>query len=509
MQGLVLVISVIASLIIGSVAGYLTRKSIAKRQVDSSEAKAEKMLSDAKLSAKEILLEAKDNASKAMEEVKAQEKQQQDQMDRFEQRLEKREKELDQKSGELEQGKNDLRKKAELVKQAELNTEKLTKERMQKLQEVAALSREDAKSILMEEVEKEYKEDILKRIMEIEEEGKKQLEARAKDIMTTAMQRFASGHAVETTTTSLTIPNEEVKGKIIGKEGRNIKSLEHLTGVEIVVDDTPNSISISGFDPIRRYTAKFALERLITDGRIHPAKIEETVEKVRLELAEKIKEAGEAAMYDAGIVGVHPKLVQLLGRLRFRTSYGQNALMHSLEVAHLAGGIAAEVGANVALAKKAGLFHDIGKAIDHEVEGTHVEIGRMVLKKFNMPEDVIKAMQSHHEDYPFESAESVIVYVADALSASRPGARKDTLENYLQRLEELEKVATDFEGVEKAYAIQAGRELRVIVSPKNIDDLMARKLAKAIADRIQEELKYPGEIKVTLIREMRVIEYAK
>lgn len=509
MQGEITLVIGIISLAIGAILGYLARQTIAKRQVGSAESKAEKVLNDARISAKEIVLEAKDNAAKTMEEAKEQERERQNQIIRFEQRLEKREKEVDQKEEGLEQSKKDLQEKVKKVKQIEAHMEELEKQKELKLQEVAALTKDDAKTLLLEEVEKEYKEDILKRITSLEEEGKIELEAKAKDIMSYAMQRYASGHAADTTTTSLAIPNEEVKGKIIGKEGRNIKTLEHLTGVEIVVDETPNAIVISAFDPIRRYVAKFSLERLIADGRIHPAKIEEVVEKVKLELASKIKEAGEAAIYDVGITGVNPKLVQLIGRLRFRTSYGQNALLHSLEVAHLAGSIAAEIGADVILAKKAGLFHDIGKAIDHEVQGTHVEIGKMLLKKFDISEEIIKAMQSHHEDYPFESTEAVIIHVADALSASRPGARKDTLENYLQRLEDLEAIATELEGVEKAYAIQAGRELRVFVSPSAVDDLGAKKLAKNVADRIEEELKYPGEIKVTVIRETRAVEYAK
>lgn len=509
MQWLFYFLAAAFSLAIGFAAGYLARKVIAKKQVNSTEAKIEKMLSDARISAKESLLEVKDRAAKILEEAKQQEKERQNQISRFEQRLERREKELDQKEGEISQSKKDLQEKIKRVKQLEANAENLEKQKVEKLQEISNLTKDDAKAILLEEIEKEYKEDILKRVAGLEEEGKNELEARARDIMSTAMQRYASGHAADTTTTSLPIPNEEVKGKIIGKEGRNIKALEHLTGVEIVVDETPNSIVISAFDPIRRYTAKFSLERLIADGRIHPAKIEEVVEKVKLELASKIREAGEAAVYDVGIAGLNSKLIQLIGRLRFRTSYGQNALLHSLEVAHLAGSIAAELGADVNIAKKAGLLHDIGKAIDHEVQGTHIEIGKMVLKKFDIPEEIIKAMQSHHEDYPFETTEAVIIHVADALSASRPGARKDTLENYLQRLEDLEAVATELDGVEKAYAIQAGRELRVFVSPAKLDDLGAKKLAKTVADRIEEELKYPGEIKVTVIRETRAIEYAK
>ena len=305
------------------------------------------------------------------------------------------------------------------------------------------------------------------------------------------------------------MPNDDIKGRIIGKEGRNIRTLERLTGVELIVDDTPETIIISGFDIVRRHIAKLALEKLIIDGRIQPARIEDAVLKAKEEINEKIKEAGEAAVYDAGIVGLDPKLVWLLGRLRFRTSYGQNVLMHSLEVCHLAGALSAEVGADIVVAKKGGLLHDIGKAVDHEIEGSHVDIGMRLLDKYGVSQPVIDAMKSHHEEYPYETIESRIVQAADAISASRPGARKDTVENYLQRLAELEQVASSFAGVEKAYAIQAGREVRVFVTPDKIDDYSAKKLARDIANRIQEDLKYPGEIKVTLIRETRVIEYAR
>ncbi|TRZ78302.1 ribonuclease Y [bacterium] len=505
MQGLYYILA----LVLGTVCGYFVRQIMAKRKADSAEATVDKLLTDTKLEVKEILLEAKSNAAKTLEEAKKDEKQRQDQIMRFEQRIERREKELDQKDADMDEEKKVQLKKIEKIKLVESQIEGIKVEREKKLQEMAEMTKVEAKEMLFEETEQNYKEDLLKRITDIERDGKEQFDARAKDIMALAMQRYAAGHAADTTTTSLTIPNDEVKGKIIGKEGRNIKALEHLTGVEIIVDDTPGVVVISGFDPLRRYTAKLALERLIADGRIHPAKIEEVIEKVKGEIAAKVKEAGEAAIYDIGITGVNPKLIQLIGRLRFRTSYGQNALLHSLEVAHLAGSIATELGADVEVVKWAGMFHDIGKAIDREVEGTHVEIGRTILKKFGVSETIIKAMQSHHEDYPFESLEAVIIHVADVLSASRPGARKDTLENYLKRLEELEGITAEFDGVEKAYAIQAGRELRVFVTPQKIDDLSAKKMAKSIATRIQEELKYPGEIKVTVIRETRVIEYAK
>ena len=323
------------------------------------------------------------------------------------------------------------------------------------------------------------------------------------------MQRYAASQASEGTTTTVSLPSDDIKGRIIGKEGRNIKALERLTGVELIIDDTPEAIVISGFDPVRRHVAKLSLEKLISDGRIQPARIEEAVLKAKEEVSDKIREAGEAAMYDAGIVGIDPKLVWLLGRLRYRTSFGQNVLMHSLEVCHIAGILAAELGADIVTAKKGGLFHDIGKAIDHEVEGSHVEIGRNLLKKFGVAEEVIKAMQSHHEEYPYETLESRVVQAADAISAARPGARKDTLEEYVRRLSELEDLTMKFEGVEKAYAIQAGREVRVFVTPESIDDFGAKKLARDIANRIQEELHYPGDIKVVVIRETRIVEYAR
>jgi ribonuclease Y len=327
--------------------------------------------------------------------------------------------------------------------------------------------------------------------------------------MVTALQRYASSQAAEVTTTTVTLPNDEIKGKIIGREGRNIKTLERLTGVEVIIDDTPETLIISGFDPTRRQIARMALEKLMADGRIQPARIEEMVDKAKTEIEAKIKEAGESAIYDVGIVGLDQRLVNLLGRLTFRTSFGQNVLQHSIESAHLAGMLAAELKADVIVCKKAALLHDIGKAIDHEVQGTHVEIGIRILEKFGIDKKIIDAMKSHHGDFPFESIEASIVQAAEAVSAARPGARKENLENYLKRLEELEKLATGFPGVEKVYAIQAGREIRVFVNPEKLDDLASYKLAKDIAVEIEKELKYPGEIKVTVIRETRVVEYAK
>ncbi|MBI2175120.1 MAG: ribonuclease Y [Parcubacteria group bacterium] len=339
--------------------------------------------------------------------------------------------------------------------------------------------------------------------------GREELERKARNILSTIIQRVASSTASEVTTSTVSIPSDDIKGKIIGKEGRNIRALERAAGVEVIIDDTPGAVLISSFDPVRRQIARIALENLILDGRIQPARIEETVEKAKLDVEKMMKEAGETAMYEVGVFDIDPRLLMLLGRLRFRTSYGQNVLQHSIEMAHLAGMLASELGADVQIAKKGALLHDIGKAVDHEVQGTHVEIGRRILQKFNVDTRIIQAMQSHHEEYPYETLESVIVQTVDAVSASRPGARRDSIENYLKRLEDLERIANTFDTVEKSYAIQAGREIRVFVTPEKITDVEAKTLARNIADQIERELKYPGEIKVHVIRETRVVEYAR
>ncbi len=346
-------------------------------------------------------------------------------------------------------------------------------------------------------------------LRKLEHDRRETLENKAKEIITTAVQRFGRSHVADISTTSVVLPSDEIKGKIIGKEGRNIKTLERLTGVEIIVDDTPEAITISGFEPVRREVARVALEKLIQDGRIQPARIEEKVSEAENEVKKIIKEKGEAAVYELGIFDLPPQIVQLLGRLHFRTSYGQSVLNHSIEAAYLAAMLASELGANVEIAKRGALVHDIGKAIDHEVEGTHLELGRKILQKYGVDEKIILAMESHHGDYPFASSEAYIVTAAESMSAARPGARRDSLENYIKRLTELEKIATSFEGVEKAYAIQAGREVRIFVTPEKIDDLAALNLAREIAKRIEQELKYPGEIKVNVIRETRAVEYAR
>jgi ribonuclease Y len=493
----------------GSVAGYLGRQMLAKKQLHTAEGKATKTVEEAEKKSQEIVIEAKNKAVNILEEAKKKEQERENQILRQEERLDKREENLDRKMEEIERGRVALEKKAEEIRQIKKDVEETRKQELKRLEKIAGLSKEAAKKILLQLTEEESKEMVVKKIKELESYGREELDKKARDIMTMAIQKYAGSHAAEVTTSIVNIQSDEVKGRIIGREGRNIKALERLTGIEIIVDDTPEAIVISGFDPIRREIAKIALEKLIGDGRIHPTKIEEAVEFAKGEINNKIREAGEAAAYDVGVAGLDPKLVHILGRLRYRTSFGQNALLHSLEVAHLSGALAAELGADVPLAKKAGLLHDIGKAIDHEVQGTHIEIGIKILEKFGIGKDIINAMKSHHEDYPFESPESIIISAADAISASRPGARKDTLENYLKRLGELEGVANSFPEVEKTYAIQAGREIRVFVRPDKIDDLGAIKLTRAIADKIEKELKYPGEIKVNVIREVRVTEYAR
>ncbi|MCK5332503.1 ribonuclease Y [Candidatus Parcubacteria bacterium] len=494
---------------LGGVIGYFGRQFFASKQMETAEGKVGKIISEAKDKAAGILLESKNNAVKILDDAKNEEIERNRQINRNEQRIIKKEEGLEQKYNEIEKQKTDLQNKAKQVKTIKEQVEKIKEDQILKLEKVAQLNQEDAKRILINKVEEDQKEDVLKKIKQLEEEGAEELKKRANDIIVQSIQKYSGAHTAETTTSTVSLPSDEMKGRIIGREGRNIKTLEKATGVEIIIDDTPLTIIVSGFDPIRRQIAKLSLEQLMNDGRIHPARIEEIVEEVKGGLVENIKKAGQAAIANVGIVGFDPKLVQLLGRLKFRTSYGQNVLMHSIEVAHLSASLAAELGANITVAKKAGLLHDIGKAVDHEIQGTHVEIGRNILNKFKISEDIIKAMQSHHEDFPFETTESVIVRTADAISASRPGARKDTLENYLKRLEELENIANSFEEVEKSYAIQAGREIRVFVTPEKIDDLGAVKISRKIADGIEENLNYPGEIKVHVIRETRAIEYAR
>lgn len=496
-------------LAVGAVLGYLVRQSVAKKQLSTAEGQAAKMIEEAEINVKEITLDAKNKAVEFLEEAKKNEQAREAKLLLQEQRIERREDQAEKGAQEIDAEKRRLLQKAEEIKAIRAEAEKLRQEEMTRLEKLSELSKEEAQTKIFALVEEESKEALVKRMSKLEKEGHEELEKSSLNIMATIIQKYARSHVSEFTTTTVTIPSDEVKGKIIGKEGRNIRSLEKETGVEFIIDDTPETVIISGFDPVRREIASIALEKLIADGRIHPARIEETVEESKKEVDLKIKEAGEAAAYDAGIAGLHPKLLYILGRLRFRYSYKQNVLLHSLEVSYLAGALAAELGADVACVKKAGLLHDIGKAVDHEIEGTHVKIGMRILEKFGIGQNVIDAMKCHHDEYPHQTTESFIVSAADAISAARPGARKETAEKYIKRLEELEALVNSYPEVEKSYAIQAGREVRIFVNPEKTDDLGAMKLARDIAKRIEEELKYPGEVKVNVFRETRAIEYAR
>ncbi|MFH1036971.1 MAG: ribonuclease Y [Patescibacteria group bacterium] len=507
-QLFLLLVGVIA-LGIGSVLGYYARQSIAKKNYRTIEAKLQKKVAQAKQESDLIISQAQEKALQTIQAAQKEENERREGLLKTERLLLRRESVLDEKMVSIENRQNEFNQKVEKLKEIKENLENLQKTALEKLENISGLSREGAKKEFLENIEREFQKEFMERTRKLESEGWQQFEIKAKEILSLAIQKCAISQAQEITTTTVSLPSEEIKGRIIGKEGRNIRTLERMTGVEIVVDETPETVVISAFDPIRRQVAKVALEKLMQDGRIQPARIEEQVAKAKEEIAKQIKEAGEQAVYDVGLLGLDPKLVQLLGRLRFRTSYGQNVLLHSIEVAHLASALADEVGGNAKVALKAGLLHDIGKAVDQQIEGSHTEIGIKILEKFGAEKEVIDAMKSHHEEYPYSTLESILVQTADAISGARPGARKDTLENYLKRLGDLEKIATGFSGVEKAWALQAGREIRVFVKPEEVSDLEARNLAKEIANRIQEELKYPGEIKVTVIRESRVIEYAK
>ena len=455
-----------------------------------------------------MLLKAQDKAFHIIEDAKKEEANRRHEINQQRQRLEQRETAFSQKLLDLQEKQQGLYDKVNEVQEIKEKIKKIKEDQEEKLTEISKLSREEAKEVLIKKIEENSAEDLMVRVNKLENDVEETINEKAKDMMALAMQRMVSNYTVELTTTTIDLPSDEMKGRIIGREGRNIKAIENMTGVEIIVDDTPNAITVSGFSLIRRHIAKKTLDYLIKDGRIHPTKIEDAVENAKKDIALDIKKAGEEAMYEVGVTGFDPKLIQILGRLKYRTSYGQNALRHSIEVAHLAAMLAEELGADVTLAKKGGLLHDIGKAVDHEVQGNHTEIGRDIAKKFNLPAEIIAPIETHHDDKP-ATLISVIVKVADAISSARPGARNDNYENYLQRLEELEKIALTFEGVEKVYAIQAGREVRVFVEPNTINDLQSHNLARDIAKKIENELKYPGEIKVNVIREMRVTEYAR
>jgi len=495
--------------LLGLVAGYVLRQIIAQQRKNSIELKIRQILLDAKSEAQKTLDEAKHKADSLLDSVKHDERERETALRRLEERLGQKEESIEKRRADFERETKEITLQKEELKRRYESLESVETERRKELEKLSGLSQEEAKAALLTSVEKKYESDIASRMQKMETFGREQLEHRARETLASVIQRLASSTASEITTTAVTIPSDDIKGKIIGKEGRNIRALERAAGVEVIVDDTPGAIIISSFDPVRRHIAKMALENLILDGRIQPTRIEEMVEKAKAEVEKIMKEAGEAAIYEVGVFDIDPRLINLLGRLRFRTSFGQNVLQHSIEMSHLAGMLASELGADVQISKKGALFHDIGKAVDHEIQGTHVEIGRRILQKFGADEKVIKAMQSHHDEYQHESIEAIIVQVADNISGARPGARRDTVENYLKRLEDLERIANAFSGVEKSYAIQAGREIRIFVSPEKISDLEMKKMARNIADKIEQDLKYPGEIKVHVIRENRVAEYAR
>ena len=499
--------------IVAFVAGYIVRKSSAEKAIGSAEQQAKNIVLDAESKSetikKEIEIEAKEEAHMMRSEVEKEVRDRRSEVQRQEKRLLQKEESVDRKLESIERKEERIIQKEHQIDDKRAEIDALIDKRVAELEKISGYTADQAKQLLLQEVEKDVRHDASQMIKQIEQEAHEEADKRAKEIITGAIQRCAADHVAETTLSVVNLPNDDMKGRIIGREGRNIRSIETMTGVDLIIDDTPEAVIISGFDPVRREIARIALEKLIVDGRIHPAKIEEMVDKAKKEVSRTIKEEGEQATFETDIHNLHPELVKLLGRLHYRTSYGQNVLKHSIEVSHLAGLMAGELGLDIKLAKRAGLLHDIGKALDHEYEGTHVDIGIQVLKKYKESQAVIDAMAAHHGDYEAKTPEAVLIAAADALSAARPGARRETLDVYIKRLEQLEEIANSTEGVENSYAIQAGREIRIIVNPEEVKDDDMALLARDVSKRIENELDYPGQIKVNVVRETKAVDYAK
>ena len=512
-MGVIDIISILLGIAVGIIAGYFVRKNIYESKIGQANSEADRIIKqaedDSKRIHKEKLLEAQEEIHKLRTESERENKERRSDLQKYERRVIQKEEILDKKLQNLEQKETSLGDKLKNVAKKEEEIEAIKTQQLEKLESISGITSDKAKEIILTNAERDVRREMSIMIKEIESQAKEEAEKKSREIIGYAIQKCAADHVAETTVTVVNLPNDEMKGRIIGREGRNIRTLETLTGIDLIIDDTPEAVILSGFDPIRREVARIALEKLIADGRIHPARIEEMVDKARKEVENIIKEYGEQAAFETGVHGLHPELVKLLGRLNYRTSYGQNVLKHSIEVAHIAGIMAAEIGADIRLAKRAGLLHDIGKAVDHEMEGTHVEIGMDLLKRYKESKEVIHAMSTHHGDYEPQTIEAVLVTAADAISAARPGARRETLEAYIRRLEKLEEIANSYEGVDKSFAIQAGREIRIMVKPENVSDEDIHLLARDMTKRIEDELEYPGQIKVSIIRETRAIEYAK